>query len=197
MAIKPVPETATSKVDDAGGVLGNERKAWFVAIVNNRSEKKHSEILRDLGYDVFVPIQREKRIWRNGTAKTVDRVLIAAMVFIRCTEGERIAILKKQLVKRFMVDQTKRAGNGKHPLAVIPDYQIESFRKFIENTEESVEISPIPYQLGESVKVISGKFMGLIGNVVQYEEGNAKLVICLGFLGCAKLNIDTRLVKRV
>ena len=55
-------ETTTQKVDDAVGVPSIEKKEWFVAIVNNRSEKKYAQVLQNEGYEVFVPIQSEERI---------------------------------------------------------------------------------------------------------------------------------------
>lgn len=68
--------TVTQKVDNVEGVPNTEKQEWFVAIINNRSEKKYAQVLRNIGYEVFVPIQSEKHIWHNGTVKSVDRMLL-------------------------------------------------------------------------------------------------------------------------
>lgn len=190
-------DTTTFKVDGAGGVSENDRKYWFVAIVNNHSEKKCSELIRNLGYEVYVPVQKEERVWKNGTVRQIDRILIAATVFVRCTNEERIDILRHQYAKRFMVDLTKYKENGTHPIAVVPDLQIESFRTFIEHNASSVEITPVPFKLGELVKIVRGKLKGLVGNIIRYSEGKAHMVICLGSLGCAKLNVDIESVEKI
>ncbi len=197
VATKQSDGTTTAKVDDAVGVPITEDKDWFVAVVNNRSEKKYAQLLEAKGYKIFIPIQKEKRIWRNGTKKTVDRVLITAAIFVQCSEKERLDIVNMPFVKRFMVDHTKREVDGRFPIARIPNYQIENFRRYIEHTDEPIEIEAIPYKLGDKVKIVRGKFEGLEGNVVQYTDGKANLVICIGFLGCAKLNIDLRYIKRM
>lgn len=194
-ATKESKGTTTAKVDDAVGVPKNKDKDWFVAVVNNRSEKKYAQLLEAKGYNTFTPIQKEECIWRNGTKKTVDRVLIAAVIFVQCSENERLNIVNMPFVKRFMVDHTKREANGRFPIARIPNYQIENFRRYIERTEYPIEIEAIPYKLGDKVKIVRGKFEGLEGNVVQYTNGKANLVICIGFLGCTKLNIDQKHLK--
>lgn len=195
--VKPLSNTAAIEAGDAGGVSGNEHRHWFVAIVNNNSEKKHANIISNEGYEVFLPVQDEERMLRDGTTKTFGRVLIPSTVFVRCTETERISLLKRQMANRFMVDRTKTAKNGKHPIATIPNQQIESFKIFLRQAQGFVDISPVPYKTGEPVKIIGGKFKGITGNVLQYTEGKAKLVVCLGILGCIKLNIENKYVTRV
>ena len=189
--------TTTVKVDDAVGVPKAKENDWFVAVVNNRSEKKYAQLLESRGYNIFIPIQKERRIWKNGAKKTVDRVLISSVIFIHCSEKERLEIVHMPFVKRFMVDHTKRKVDGRFPIARIPNYQIENFRRYIEHTDDPIEIEAIPYKFGDKVKVVRGKFEGLEGNVVQYTDGKANVVICIGFLGCAKLNIDLRYIKHI
>ncbi len=197
IATKHPNEATTTTVDDAVGVPKSEEKEWFVAVVNNRSEKKYAQLLENKGYHVFIPIQKEKRIWKNGTKKIVDRVLIAAVIFVYCSEKERLDIVHMPFIKRFMVDYTKRNVDGRFPIARIPNHQIENFRRYIERTDKPIEIETTPYQAGDKVQIIRGEFEGLEGNIVQHTDGRTYLVICIGFLGCAKLNIDMRDIKRI
>lgn len=62
--IAAVPHTGAG---DAGGV---SRPNWYVAIVNNNSEKEVRERLALLGYDTYVATQWQTKIWRNGAAPT-------------------------------------------------------------------------------------------------------------------------------
>ena len=198
---EPVTETETEttvpKTDDAGGVCINKRKSWYVAIIGNRTEKKYAKLIRRLGHEVFVPVQNETRVDRNGSVRTISRTLIAATIFVKCSEDERIDILKHQLARRFMVDHTGIKCNGKYPIATIPDIQMESFRQFVERSDDPIVLTPTPYQLGETVKITDGKFKGLIGKILQYAEGEAHVVIGIGLLGCARLKIDAKLLTRI
>ncbi len=197
MVLKPFDGTPAIKVGDAVGVSENEKKEWFVAIVNNHSERKNSQWLESKGYKVFVPVQTEERVWRTGVKKKIDKVLIPAVIFICCSEKERLDIVNMPFVKRFMVDYTKRKADGRSSIARIPDCQIENFRKYIENADEPIEVECLPYNLGDKVRVVRGKFKGVEGYVFQNTDGKANLVICIGLLGCAKLNIDIRYIKRI
>lgn len=196
-SVKILHYTPTPKVDDAVGVPQIKKQKWFVAIVNNRSEKKYAQILNSEGYEVFVPIQREERIWRNGTVKAVDRVLLPAMIFIYCSENERKEIVKKPFVKRFMVDQTQKDKNGKHPIAIIPDNQIEIFREILDKADEPVTIEPLPLNVGDKVKVIRGRLKGMKGKVLQQRNGKTFLIVEINLLGCAKLGVSLGDVEKI
>lgn len=187
----------TQKVDDAVGVPNVEKREWFVAIVNNHSEKKYAQVLHNEEYETFVPIQSEKHIWRNGTVKVIDRVLIAAVIFVYCTENERKEIVKKPFVKRFMVDQTQKDKNGKHPIAKIPGHQIDTFRKLLSKTDEPVTIEPLPLNIGDKVRVIRGKLVGIEGMILQQKCRDTFLIVEIYLLGCAKLGISLEDVEKI
>lgn len=171
--------------------------AWYVAIVNNRAERKYAQLLSEKGYETYVPVWKDPARGRSTRKGVVERVLIATIVFVRCAERERILLLKLPYVKHFMVDRTKKDRYGRHPVATIPHRQIEAFRMCVERMEEPAEVAPVPYRLGDRVRVVDGKFAGLEGHVVQHAEGESHLVVCLGTLGCLKLNISLNLVTRI
>ena len=195
--MKNLRETTTQKVDDAVGVPNIEKKEWFVAIVNNRSEKKYAQVLQNEGYEVFVPIQSEERIWRNGTVKIVDRVLIAAMIFVYCTESERKIIVNMPFVKRFMVDQSQKDKNGRHPIAKIPENQIDTFRELLEKADAPITIEMLPLHIGDRVKVVRGKLIGIEGKILQQKCGETFLIVEISLLGCAKLEISMTDVEKI
>ena len=78
--------TTVQKTDDAVGIFRNdqEKKHWYVAVVNNRSEKACQDRLRkrlknetdsEKAYEVYVPIQQEMSIRHDGKRKKVDRIV--------------------------------------------------------------------------------------------------------------------------
>lgn len=97
--ISSVSTPATTNVDDAVGVT--EAK-WFIAIVNNRSEKANAEKLTKMGIVNYVPVQDELRVWNNGKRVMVEKVMIPSKIFIHCTEKERREIVNLPFIFRFM-----------------------------------------------------------------------------------------------
>src|SRR5574344_1872956 len=85
-------------VDDA---VGGRKRSWFIAIVNNNTEGSCGELLKKLGYDCFIPIQKETQLSSNGTKKTINRVVMSAALFIHLTEAERKTVVNYPFIKRF------------------------------------------------------------------------------------------------
>ena len=76
----------------AVGIELNDRK-WYIAIVRNNTEKSSSLKLRDLGYEVFLPVQEETYFWKDGRKRKRNRVLLPGMVFVYVTEKQRKKIV--------------------------------------------------------------------------------------------------------
>lgn len=178
------------------GVRASDDSHWFVAIVGNRSEIKNATAIEHLGYEVFVPTQTEIHDYRNRPSKTVLRILLPAKVFIRCTEKQRREIVNTPYVKRFAVDMTSVNNHGGHNLLVIPDNQIESFRIAIAHAEGKIMLEDTPFNLGDKVIVKSGEFIGMEGSIIVQPDGKKQIVVALGNLGCIKLSIPARCLKK-
>lgn len=184
-------DTSTTTADRTDGAVGISATHWFIAIVNNNSEKNCQEKLSKFGFECYVPVQTETQIRPNGRKKKIDRIVFPAMIFIRTTEKDRKEVVNLPFIKRFMVD---RAGNtnkfNKHPIAIIPDSQINQLRFMLENADQPVDISPMSFNFGDRVRVVRGKLQGLEGHIARTPEGKSKIVISLECLGCASVEID-------
>lgn len=177
----------------------NDRK-WFVAIVSNNTEKTCGERLAAAGYEVYVPTQKEVRIWSNGRRKTVDRVVIPARIFIRCTERQRRReVVHISFIKRFMTNCAAKTNEfNTHPIAVIPEQQINKLKFILYNSDSQVDINlASPVCIGEKVRVIRGKLTGLEGNVIQHKDGDTSILVQLDVLGCARMSISMEDLERV
>ncbi len=190
-------EMTTLQVVSVLGIPKVDKREWFVAIVNNHSEKKCAKALLDEQYETFVPTQSERHTWNNGTVKVVDRVLIATVIFIHCTESERREIVKRPFIKRFMVDKTRIDKHGKHPIVKIPGYQIDNFRNLLEKANELVAVDPFLFAIGDRVKVVSGELAGIEGRILRKKFGETFLIVEIGLLGCAKLSISLDKVQKI
>ena len=188
--------TTTCKVGDAVGVPNEE--FWFVAIVNNNSEKKCVAQLSKMGYESFALIQKETRTYSNGRKKNIDIILLPAMIFIRCSEEKRRKeIVTMPLIKRFLVNRAGEKNEFKrNPLAIIPDNQIERLTRLLQDGPEKIIIEQDYFCVGEYVIVKEGSLKGLIGNIVQDNSGSSYIVVTIDNLGCAKMRINTESVER-
>lgn len=191
-----IPITPANVVD---GAVGVEDLHWYVAVVNNNSERSMAGKLTDerMGgaYECYVPSQKEKRVWKNGRKKEVDRVLLPAMLFVKCTEKKRNEAKYLGYVKNFLVDFAK-GSKGRHPVAVIPDAQIQQLKIMLEKSVTPVTIEDIHFRFGDAVKVTSGPLKGVEGNIVVEPKGSY-LVIAIDSLGYAKVQINQKEVEKI
>lgn len=196
-----VISTTVQKTVGAVGISKSDQEArhWYVAVVNNKSEKACLVKLQqriqkqpdeEKAYEVYVPVQQEMSIRRDGRRKKVDRIVFPALIFIRCTERvRRKEIVCLPYIKRFMVNIAGAPQNNHRPVAIIPDYQMNNLIRMVNDAESEVSIEARPLHLGERVRVNGGKLVGLEGNVWEEPDGSTSLVIVIDMLGCAKVSI--------
>lgn len=206
---KPTMDTTVSKIDDAVGIseTSEESKHWYVAIVNNKSEKSCLEKLQQRlrsqtdtsrMYETYVPVQQEICIGRDGRRKKVDRIVLPALVFIRCTETvRRKEIVYLPYIKRFMVNIAGAPKSSCRPVATIPEGQMRGLMRMVSDAETEVFIGVRPLHLGERVRVNGGKLVGLEGNVWEEPDGSTSLVVKIDILGCAKVTISRDLLDPI
>lgn len=204
-----VKSPTVTPTDGAVGVqkAAKNGKHWYIAVVNNNSEKLCCERLlariasqpdSEKDYEVYVAAQKEMRTWRNGRRKLVERIIFPTLVFIRCTDlMRRKEIVFLPYIKRFMVNIAGSPENGHRPVAVIPDQQMRSLMRMVSDAESDVTIDPRPLRRGEKVRVNGGKLMGLEGYVLQCPDNSTSLVIDIGILGSAKVNISRDLLDPI
>lgn len=167
-----------------------ESKLWFVGIVPSLTEIRIGEVLTEMGYETYIPVQYVKKQLKSGKIKETARVVIPARVLVHVTESERLAILKTNIIKRFLVDRSRTPDKyGRHPVAVIPEKQIEVLRYMLFHSDKPVSFKEEFYSVGERVRVTRGNLKGLEG-VVCYVNGNANISISMDILGTALIQID-------
>lgn len=185
---------AAQKVDDAVGVPNRQ---WFVAIVGRNTEKACRERLSALGYESYVATQMETRVWRTGQKKQVERVLISNILFIHVTERERLEIVKLPYINYFLTDKAGHTNDfGRHPLAVIPDSQMDMLRFMLYHADSPVSFTSEPLRLGDHIRVIRGQLTGCEGYVAK--DGNqTHLVVRIDFLGSAQVSISSDDLEKI
>ncbi len=181
---------ASSCIDDTATV---PEVKWYVAIVNNRSEKVIADKLTKLGIENYVPTQTIFKVWKNGRKAKVERVVISSVVFIHCTEQQRREIVKLPFIFRFM---TNKAGSSSpssisKPIAVVSENEINQLKFMLGQSDIPVTITDRVYKVGDKVRVIRGSLIGLEGEVFNLQPDKSEVVVVLEHFGCARLQIDT------
>lgn len=206
---KPVVDSIPQEGIDAVGVEKADqrnlpkhesvRKHWYIAIVNNKSEKLCRDRLEERisgqpegqkDYEVYVASQKEMRLLPSGKRKQVERIVFRAVVFIRCTDTlRRKEIVHLPYIKRFMVNIAGERSGGIRPVAFIPDEQMSKLKRMLDDSEEPVIIDSRPVRLGARVRINGGNLRGLEGNVLEASDGGVYFMILIDLLGCAKVSI--------
>jgi len=190
---KDIIESTTTAASATDGAVGMPETKWFVAIMKRpRSEKAAAEALAKQGYSIYVATQKQLRVWSRGRRTFIDHVVIPGIVFINCTEAERLQAAHSPYISYYMVN---RADECK--IAVIPDKQISNLKFMLGQSDVPVEFTSEAFQIGDKVRVIRGNLKGLEGEVFQMNNSKSEVIIKIDYLGCAKLMIDTVNLKIV
>lgn len=187
MASESKDTSVAAVLPGVGDAVGVSSPKWYVAVVNNNSEKSVRDKLTSLGHTSYVATQEQVKIWKNGRRARSEQVVIRSVVFVRCSEPERRLIVSYPFIKRFMTD---RAATGTGRLAVIPEPQMQTLRFILGNSDTPVSIEERAFRRGDRVRVVRGGLRGLEGEIVDLTGGDSELLIELSVLGCARLRID-------
>lgn len=142
-------------------------KKWHVIYVRARHEKQfHSEML-EIGLESFLPMRRELHTW-SDRKKWVEVPLFSSYVFVRMDPfgtnmrtGERSRVYLLSGFVRFV------SSNGKP--SIVPQWQIDGIRKFVDFYPEKVDVLDSDYVGTEGI-IIGGPLMGMRGKVVDVKN---------------------------
>jgi len=131
-------------------------RRWYVLYTKPRFEKKVHQQLLQKQIESYLPLQKVIRRW-SDRKKKVEEPLFPNYVFVHTNEKERLASLAAFGVVRCV----SFAGR----VAVVPDAQIESLKRMLDE-EKSVEVYPtIP--IGTKVKIVRGPLCGIEGTLTD------------------------------
>lgn len=163
-------------------------KQWLVAYTRSCMEKKTAERLTTMGIEHYLPVQIVECRW-SDRIKRMEKLVLPMMIFGHITPKERPLPLTLSAVIRYLVLR------GQHTPAVIPDEQMERFRFMLDYSPEAVSFSIDSLAPGDPIRVIKGPLTGLEGELVNF-RGKHQVVIRIGLLGCAHVEIPTGYVEK-
>ncbi len=175
----------------------NDREAhpkfWIAALVKMNYERKAEVKLNKLGFETYLPIQKEERQW-SDRKKIIDRIVIPMVIFIKISPKEDEIIRNYSFIRKLLT-----LPGAKGISSPIPDEQIEDLRYLLDKAESEVSfISDITdMKIGDKVQIIRGTLKGLIGELRLIDRMFPKIVIRIDGLGYASVSVSLSFVEKI
>ena len=166
---------------------------WYAVHTRSRHEKKVDEMLRRKVAECFLPLA-EVRSRRRDREKFYRKTIIPGYIFIhdRLTPDLHLEVLKTPGVVKIL---KAKVGSENIPCP-IPDEQIDSLKVLLAS---NAKITPFTnLRVGEKVEVITGPFMGAVGELVRLEPNKNRLVVTIDIVNQAvSVEIDVNDVQKL
>ncbi|MGM9816225.1 MAG: UpxY family transcription antiterminator [Lepagella sp.] len=159
-------------------------KFWIAAYTRPKSEKKAGNELANQGIETYVPIQIQTRQW-SDRKKKVEAVVIPMILFAHITQEELLTVQRHHLILKML------SMPGKKEPAHIPDAQIAQLKFMLSESETPVTFVETNFNVSDTVRVIRGSLKGLEGKVYKIAGDKVQLIVSIGILGGAKVEIDS------
>lgn len=158
-------------------------KRWIAVLVQKNCEKKAEAKLNNLGFETYLPIQKEERQW-SDRRKVIDRIVIPMVVFVRVEQNEIRTIRNYSFIHKLLT-----IPGSTQVATPIPDEQIENLKYLLSNAETSVSI--VPYlRIGGKVRIIRGALKGYEGLLCMLNENHKTVAIRINGLGYAYVTVS-------
>ena len=153
--------------------LDDKQPKWFAIYTKPRTEKKVNEQLLQFGYEVYLPLKKELRQWKDRLKK-VEVPLFNSYVFVRVNTKQYYEIPK--LIHGFV----KFVTIGGQKIAV-RDEEIETIKRMLDYSSQ-IDVSNKDFRLNEKVEIKVGQLRGLQGKLVEF-RGKYKIAIRIETIG--------------
>ena len=139
---------------------------WYAARTRFGQELIVRDRLLREGVEHFIPT-----VPASGPRK--EKAVVNNLVFLRATKQEALNLANNGIIPvRYIIDCATRT------LLVVPDKQMEDFRRVLDQSLEDGGLMDRPLALGDRVKVVKGPLKGVEGHVVEF-KGKYYVVVSL------------------
>tara|TARA_B100001250_G_scaffold413644_1_gene448467 strand:- start:1397 stop:1903 length:507 start_codon:yes stop_codon:yes gene_type:complete len=161
-----------------------DKKKWIAVYTKPRHEKMVENELFKKGFEVYLPILKERRKW-SDRKKWVEFPLFRSYIFVRTEIKNSLFVLQTMGVVRVI----KFGGE----IAVIQNDSIRAIKLMIEGgyMPEAIDY----FVKGETVEVKSGPLKGLIGEVTRVDNSDRLLVRVDAIQHSVSVQIDRGYLK--
>jgi transcription antitermination factor NusG len=143
---------------------------WFALAVKPLREKYVGCVLAGKGFDVFVPLYRDRRRW-SDRVKEVELPLFPGYIFCRLDLNNRLPVLVTPFVHSIV-------GMGKTPIPVT-DSEVEAIRTIVTSGQDTLPWNYLP--AGCTARIEEGPLKGLEGVLIEVKKQH-RLVVSVTLL---------------
>ena len=159
--------------------LISDRLCWFAARTRCGAELGVRDRLDRLGTEHFLPVEQLRH---TRSRSTYEHPLIPGLIFLRATKKQACALTNEMsLPVRYLIDPAT------HSLLVVPDKQLEDFRRVLDLSTEKGGLLDQPMELGDFVRVVKGMLRGVEGRVLEFHGEFYVVVELLGWYARASV----------
>ena len=162
----------------------NKIPHWFALKTRSRHEKKVELQLKRKGIECFLPVYESIRYW-SDRKKKVELPLFSCYLFVKITLKEKMNALQTDGAVHFIAFNNLPAA--------IPDAQINSLKKIIDNNLPIAHVND--WEVGQKVEVKSGPLKGVQGKIQKIKNKSQLVIIIDALAQAVGVEIDEKEVK--
>lgn len=166
----------------------DNRICWFAARTRCGAELGVRARLNQLGAEHFLPTELRSR---TRSRSRYERALIPGMIFVRGTKRQACAYANVDGVPvKYLIDPAT------HSLLVVPDKQMEDFRRVLDLSVEEGGLVHEALVLGDRVRVVKGALAGVEGHILEL---HGETYVVVGLLDClfARARVPRAWLERI
>jgi transcription antitermination factor NusG len=159
---------------------------WHAVHTRARHEKAIAARLGPQATEVFLPLHRRRKLWRNGVHAEVDFPLFPCYLFARIAEEDRPRLLQTPGVLGFATTSAQPTTISNEEIALL------------RTATEELKAEPHPYlNCGDRVRIVAGPLAGLEGILEQREQECRVVLSVEAILRSIAVEVDELDVERV
>lgn len=175
-------EFAPENNNNSTGAHEGGSREWYVVhcysgyenkVSHNLEQRIESMGMKDLIFDVVVPIQEEVEV-KEGKRRQVKRHIFPGYVLV-----EMILTEESWYVVRNTPGVTGFVGMGEEPTPLRP----EEVHQIIRRMEADAPAVKVNFRLGELVRIVDGPFNDFRGTVDEIDTDRSKVRVLVSFFG--------------
>mgnify|MGYP000473413369 FL=1 len=156
-------------------------KHWYVVYTKSNCEKKVSTILSKYNIDNYCPLNKTIRQWADRK-KMILMPLFTSYVFVNVASD---ALFKVRQASSDIINFVYWLGKP----AIVRNEEIEQIKLFLDQHMD-VKLEKKSIHVNDAIKVLSGPFINMEGNIKSIEHNKVKLVLpSLGYMMIAETSI--------